>query len=52
MFLLETNASNATKFKFAFNFDQYVQLITIDWTDQTDTMAQQNVAFKLKITKY
>ena len=32
---------NATKFKFVFNFGQYEQLIPIDWTDQTDTMAQQ-----------
>ena len=32
---------NATKFKFAFDFGQYVQLITINWTDHTDTMAQQ-----------
>ena len=37
---------------FALNFGQYVQLITIDWTDQTDTMAHTNVALKLKIIKY
>ena len=28
---------NATKFKFEFDFGQYVQLITINWTDQ-DTL--------------
>ena len=36
MSLFETNChKNATKFKFAFDFGQYVQLITINWTDQT-----------------
>ena len=34
-----TLPNNATKF--CINFGQYMQLITIDWADQNDTMAQQ-----------
>ena len=32
----QKNVSNLT-----LNFGQYVQLITIDWADQTDTITQQ-----------
>ena len=36
MSLFETNCDkNATKFKFAFDFVQYMQPTTINWTDQT-----------------
>ena len=41
MSLFKTTYQSTTKLIFALIFGQYVQLITIDWADQTNNMAQQ-----------